>query len=193
MHRIEHLDVLKLKKSKKAQKKVQNAAISFDDIDWMKHYKDSSLKSLKVSVLNKYLEAKKSQKHIHLKKKEKLLVIQHSISFAIMADALKENPQLDEEAEEAEGENDHEPQRGGDQDDGDFMEDEDDEVLDIIGMTVEHVEEEEDLDLNGQNDEDDTDDFPLPMDDSDSDDVSNIFSVTKSGRVASNWRTARYR
>ena len=69
----------------------------------------------------------------------------------------------------------------GDQDDGNFVEDEDDEVLDIIGMTV-RVEEGEDLDLNGQNDEDDTDDndeddtddFPLPMDDSDSDDVSNI-------------------
>ena len=56
-------------------------------------------------------------------------------------------------------------------------------------MTVDRVEEGEYLDLNGQNDgedtddKDDTDDFLLPIDDSDSDDVSNLFSVTKSGRV----------
>ena len=43
--------------------------------------------------------------------------------------------------------NDH-----SDQDVGNFVEDGDDEVLDIIGMTVNRVEEGKDLDLNWQND-----------------------------------------
>ena len=49
-----------------------------------------------------------------------------------------------------------------------------------------------DSDTDEDNDEDDADDVLLPGDDSDSD-VSNIFTVTKYGRVASNWRTSLYR
>ena len=86
--------------------------------------------------------------------------------------------------------------------------DENDQVLDIIGMTVadgnvrdksyDSNREVEEEDLEGAEDDMDSDnesddDFPIPDDDSDSEDVTNIFSVTGKGRVVLNWRASRYR
>ena len=196
--RLGHLELLKINKKKKSQKKTQYCDLPFEEIDWRKHYEQNTLKSLKASVLNKYLESKKLQKHMHLKKKEKLLIINHSICFELIGQALRKNPESDEDGEEPEGE-EQIPQH----ETNDEAEDEEDEVLDIIGMTVDNFEDGEneddkngdnlDSDLDDNNDDEDVfDDFPLPGDDSE-DDVSDIFTVTKSGRVANNWKTSWYR
>ena len=125
-------------------------------------------------------------------------MIQHSICFEIMGEGLKNHPEQHEVIGDENEEAEH-SQRGNlvDEENDEEPEDEEDEVLDIIGMTVENFDGEEDgedidSDTDEDNDEDDADDVPLPGDDSDSD-VSNIFTVTKYGRVASNWRTSLYR
>ena len=82
---------------------------------------------------------------------------------------------------------------------------EDEEMLDVIGMDiVSNLEDDEneensdldDFDENCDDDDDDDDifdDFPLPGDDSSEDDVSDIFTTTKSGRVVNNWKSSMYR
>ena len=148
----------------------------------MQHYKKNTLNSLRVATLNKYLELKNLKKHIHLKKKEKILVIQHSISFEIMGAALKQtinDPEPNDTSEEIPVDESH---------NADAVVD-DDEVLDIIGMVVENPEEDQDS-------ADEDIDF-LPGDDDDEDgegdDVSHIFTTTRSGRVTANWRAAQFR
>ena len=71
VNRLEHLEILKINKEKKSQKRIEDSDLPFDKIDWRKHYQENTLKSLKVKVLNKYLEEKKLKQHIHLKKRKR--------------------------------------------------------------------------------------------------------------------------
>ena len=126
-----------------------------------------------------------------------------------MGEALKKNPTSGEEADAVEEDVVTELQLREVEETDDYQPvDENDQVLDIIGMTVangnvrdesdDSNREVEEEDLEGDEDDMDSDnesddDFPIPDDDSDSEDVTNIFSVTAKGRVVLNWRASRYR
>ena len=125
-----------------------------------------------------------------------------------MDEALTKNPTSGEETDAVEEDVVTEPQlREVEETDDDQPVDENDQVLDIIGMTVadgnvrdesdDSNREVEEEDLEGDEDDMDSDnesddDFPIPDDDSDSEDVTNIFSVTAKGRVVLNWRVSCY-
>ena len=126
-----------------------------------------------------------------------------------MGEALKKNPTSGEEADAVEEDVVTELQLREVEETDDYQPvDENDQVLDIIGMTVadgnvrdesdDSNREVEEEDLEGDEDDMDSDnesddDFPIPDDDSDSEDVTNILSVTAKGRVVLNWRASRYR
>ena len=83
--RLEHMTLLELTKEKKMlaakEKQREGESKTFSEIDWIKHYEENTLKSLRVATLNKYLVNMGLDHHKHLKKKDKVSIIQHSIQF----------------------------------------------------------------------------------------------------------------
>ena len=82
---FEHLQTLELNKEKRKverqRKSSEENLQNYDDIDWVSHYKNSSLKQLKVKTLDKYLEKHEMADYLSVKKEEKVVAISHHIAF----------------------------------------------------------------------------------------------------------------
>lgn len=72
---LEHLQTLELnkekRKSERQRKSSEENLQSYKDIDWVSHYKNSSLKQLKVKTIDKYLEKREMAAYLSVKKKTK--------------------------------------------------------------------------------------------------------------------------
>eukprot|EP00794_Sanderia_malayensis_P013418 gene13418-14794_t len=82
---LEHLQTLELNKEKRKLERKRNISEenlqNYEDIDWVSHYKNSSLKQLKVKTLDKYLEKHEMTAYLSVKKKDKVVAITYHIAF----------------------------------------------------------------------------------------------------------------
>eukprot|EP00794_Sanderia_malayensis_P008720 gene8720-9651_t len=95
---LEHLQTLELNKEKRKLERKRNISEenlqNYEDIDWVSHYKNSSLKQLKVKTLDKYLEKHEMTAYLSVKKKDKVVAITYHIAFQQLQRSLAEKIKL---------------------------------------------------------------------------------------------------
>ncbi len=181
---LEHLQTLELNKEKRKLERQRNNSEenlqNYDDIDWVSHYKNSSLKQLKVKTLEKYLEKHEMTTYLPVKKKDKVVAITHHIAFQELQKSLavknkvnheqatKVMPDLQSETESDDEEND--------------------DLIDIAGK-----EDSSDSDNSSEGEELRAESQEISNNDDFEEDLSHLFCVTRSGRYTQTWACSRYR
>ena len=88
---------MRVNKGKKASDKKQRVTEEmnkkYEEIDWVAHYRNNTLKSLKVKTLNDYLLNNNLDQHFDLRKQDKLNIIQNSIGYKILQESIQEKLQ----------------------------------------------------------------------------------------------------
>ena len=173
---LEHLQTLELNKEKRKTERQRKSSEenlqSYEDIDWVSHYKNSSLKQLKVKTLDKYLEKHEMANYLSVKKKEKVVAISHHIAFqelqrslAVKSNAARVMSDVQSESEDDE---------------------EEDVIIDIAGK-----EDSSNTSSEGEVIQDETPD--ISKNEEFEEDLSHLFCVTRSGRLTQTWACSRYR
>eukprot|EP00794_Sanderia_malayensis_P002367 gene2368-2728_t len=174
---LEHLQTLELNKEKRKLERKRNISEenlqNYEDIDWVSHYKNSSLKQLKVKTLDKYLEKHEMTAYLSVKKKDKVVAITYHIAFQQLQRSLAEKnkakkrvmPELQSESDDDE---------------------EEDVIIDIAGK-----EDSSNTSSEGEESQDETPE--ISNNDEFEEDLSHLFCVTRSGRLTQTWACSRYR
>ena len=66
---LEHIQLLEINKNKKREENLSK--VQYEEIDWDMHFKSNTLKTLKVTTLNKYLENNNLKEFLKVKKNKK--------------------------------------------------------------------------------------------------------------------------
>ena len=167
---LEHLQTLELNKEKRKTERQRKSSEenlqSYKDIDWVSHYKNSSLKQLKVKTLDKYLEKHEMANYLSVKKKETVVAISHHIAFqelqrslAVKSNAARVMSDVQSESEDDE---------------------EEDVIIDIAGK-----ENSSNTSSEGEVIQDETPD--ISKNEEFEEDLSHLFCVTRSGRLTQTW------
>ena len=167
---VEHLKLLEINKSKRAEKrkiaKEQQNSKSFKDYDWPVLLKDGLVKKLRVTELDKYLNHFRLCQSLHLKKTEKVKFISaHIASTMLNEPVVPAQNSLTADSDTSDEEFESESS------DNDLV------FADTADMSMESS----------------TDD--IESDDSDNsgyENVEEIFTKTRSGRVTTNWNASKY-
>ena len=173
---LEHMQTLELNKEKRRterqRKRSEENLQRYNDIDWVSHYKNSSLKQLKVKTLDKYLEKHEMPAYLSVKKKEKVVAISHHIAFqelqrslAVKNNATRMMPDMQSESEDDE---------------------EEDIIIDIAGK-----EDSSNTSSEGEEIQNETPD--ISNNEEFEEDLSHLFCVTRNGRLTQTLACLRYR
>ena len=172
---LEHLQTLELNKEKRKTERQRKSSEenlqSYEDIDWVSHYKNSSLKQLKVKTLDKYLEKHEMANYLSVKKKEKVVAISHHIAFQELQRSLAVKSYAARVMSDVQSESE---------------DDEEDVIIDIAGK-----EDSSNTSSEGEVIQDETPD--ISKNEEFEEDLSHLFCVTRSGRLTQTWACSRYR
>ena len=167
---LDHLKVLEINRSIRAEKreieKGQQNKKTFKDYDWPVLFKDGLVKKLKVTELDKYLNHFGLCKSLHLKKTEKVKYISAHIASTMLNQPFvptQDKLTVDSDTSDEELESENS--------DNDL----------VFGDTADMCMESSTDDM--ESDESDNDD---------DENVEEIFSKTRSGRITTNWKASKY-
>jgi hypothetical protein len=164
---VDHLKYLEINKKKRAEKRQlkmqQERNKKYEDYNWIAMFNDGLLMKLNVSELNKYLSHHGMMHSLKLRKAEKIRVIQGHIASHL-------NVSEDDVSVE---ENSDDSYR-----DSSSSADESSEDI-VLNDTLASLSESE---TEKTGDESETED-----------NVEDMFTTTRSGRVTTNWRVSKYR
>lgn len=174
---VDHLKRLEINKSKRAEKrkiaKEQENNKTFKDYDWPALLKDGLIKKLRVTELDKYLNHFSLCQSFHLRKPEKVKYISAHIASTMLNltvvpaqdDLTTDSDSSDEDLESESSDNDL-----------------------VFADTA-------DIDMESSADEIESDECDMEYDECDNDsqeNVEEIFTKTRSGRVATNWKASKF-
>ena len=184
---LEHLQLLQIRKEKKEErkKKEKEKIVLYEDVKWAEASEKNTLSKLPVKTLNLYFQKHDLSDQLSLRKPEKCKFIRDHIIFKQFQNNLvnedEDDPDSDDEADEMiRVVGGSEPVINGDPTDG--------------AESDQSDEEDDDSGDSGDSDSDDSEAELQQMDisDDESSDLNEIFTHTRSGRVAKTWRASNF-
>ena len=165
---VDHLKILEINKKKRAEKRQlktqQERNKKYEDYNWLAMFNDGLLKKLNVSDLNKYLSHHRMMHSLKLRKAEKIRVIQGHIASHLL-NISEDNILLQENSDDSYGESSSSA-------------DESSEDI-VLNDTLASMSESE-TEKSG-------DEFQAE------ENVEDMFTTARSGRVTTNWRVLKYK
>ena len=175
MRYVEHLQTLELNKGKSKTKRNENTCAeimkNYKDINWISHYENNSLAELKVKTLDKYLEENDMVAYLSLKKKDKLAAVSHHTAFGQLKRSLAVSSSDTMVISDGESESEA---------------DEEDVIINIAG-----IEDSSSASSKGEDGQEEA--WETSSNEDFEEDLSNLFCVTRSGRLTHTWACSRYR
>ena len=173
---VQHLKILEINKRKRAdiRKNQEQESKRYEEYEWTKLFEEGKLKKLKVQELDKYLIYHNLRKSLNLRRKEKVTLINSHIASSRLQTETPPQPD-DSYSDSDEGVLSESGQSDSD----------DDIVLDdaaAASSSSDSSEEDEDETLEQMNHDDGADD----------ESIETIFTRTKYGRLATNWRASNF-
>ena len=191
--RLEHLQVLEIKKNKRSferkTKAQQEQNKKYEDIDWNSHYERNTLCQLSAATLNKYIEHHNIENCFNLKKTEKIKVIQHHVVFANLRIMVQHSEDDEENIPQVASTDENEYETDSDSDSvTELSRDDNDDVVAVTCGNIDSSEENDDNELISDNEcSGNIDSFEEQCD------ILDLFVTTRSRRIANSWRCSYFK